>query len=70
MYELDTRKELFDLINFDGAKVVQVTGELLEVNPPNLTCIFLTLHGGNTCFRDIVNLEFLKNLTRGSMPVH
>ena len=70
MYELDTRKKLFDLIKFDGTKVVQVAGELLEVKRPNLTCILLTLHGGNTCFRDIVNLEFLKNLIRGSKPVH
>ena len=29
--DLDPRKGLFDLINFDGTKVVNVTGELLEV---------------------------------------
>ena len=29
--KLDTRKELFDLINFDGEKMVQVESDLLEV---------------------------------------
>ena len=29
MYELDPRKELLEMINFDGTKVVQVEGKLL-----------------------------------------
>ena len=45
---LDPRKELFDLINFDGTKVVQVEGELLELDLPNLTYVLFTLNGGNT----------------------
>ena len=48
MDELDPRKELFDLINFDGTKVVQVEGELLELDLPNLTYVLFTLNGGNT----------------------
>ena len=46
MDELYTRKELFDLIKFYGDKVVQVVGELLEVDLPNLTCMLCTLHVG------------------------
>ena len=34
MYDLDPSKELFDLINFYGAKVVQGAGELLEEYRP------------------------------------
>ena len=30
---------LFNLINFDGAKVVQASGQLLEVDLKNLTCM-------------------------------
>ena len=66
MDALDPREELFGLINFDGAKVVQVEGELLEVDRPNIIYMLCTFHGGNTCFSDIVNLEFVKNLKRGS----
>ena len=50
MDEPDPRKEFFDLINFDGAKLVQVSGDILELDRPNLTFILCTLHGGNTCF--------------------
>ena len=42
---LDPRKELFELINFDGTKVVQVEGDLLEVDRKNLTCMLRILHG-------------------------
>ena len=66
MDELDQRKELFDLINFYCAKLVQVKGCLLEVDRTNLTCMLCTLHGVNTCFSDIVKLEFVKNIIRGS----
>ena len=31
MEKIGPRKELFYLINFDGAKVVQVAGEILEL---------------------------------------
>ena len=30
MDELDTRKKLFDLINFDGIKVAQVVGDIVR----------------------------------------
>ena len=70
MDDLDKRKELFNLINFDGAKVVQVTGEILELDRPNLTCMFCTLYGAKICFSDIVNMEFVKNIFRGSNLVH
>ena len=53
MDEIDPRKELFDLTNFDGSIVVQVTGEIIEVDHQNLTCMFCTFHGANTCFNDI-----------------
>ena len=56
--KLDLRKVLFDLINFDSAKLVQVEGELLEVDRPNLTCMLCTLHGGNICFVEIGKLDF------------
>ena len=43
MDDIDPRKELFDLINFDGDKVVKVeSGKLLEVDWPNLTCMLCT----------------------------
>ena len=48
MDELDPRKEFFDLINFDGTKVVQVAGELLEVDLPNFSCVLCNFHVGNT----------------------
>ena len=70
MDELDLRNELFDLIKFEGEKLVQVQDELLEVDLPNLTCMVCNFCGGNTCFSDIVKLEFLKNLVRGSNMVH
>ena len=66
MDEIDQRKELFDLINFDGIKVVHVAGELLELDRTKLTCMLCTLNCGNTCFSDILKLEFSKNLIRGS----
>ena len=56
MDELDTRQELSDLINFDGAKVLQVTGEILNADCTNLTCMLFTLNGTNTCFMDIGKL--------------
>ena len=37
--ELDPRKELFDPIKFYGKKVVQVAGQILEVDHQNLTCM-------------------------------
>ena len=46
--ELDPRKELFDLINFDGSKVVKVAGELLQVYRTKTTYRLCTLSGGNT----------------------
>ena len=70
MDDLDKRKELFNLINFDGAKVVQVTGEILELDRPNLTYMLCTLYGAKICFSDIVNMEFVKNIFRGSNLVH
>ena len=66
----DSSKELLNLINFDGAKLVQVSGDILELDRPNLTFILCTLHGGNTCLSDIVKLEFLKSLLRGSNLLH
>ena len=69
MDELYPRKEIFDLINFDGAKVVQVAGGLIEVDFPNLVCMLCTFYGGNKCFRYIGKLEFVNNLVRGSNPV-
>ena len=42
---IDPRKVLFDLINFDGSKVVQVVGDILELYCPNFTCMLCTLHG-------------------------
>ena len=68
--ELDPRKELFDLTNSDGYKVVQVAGEVLEVDHQNLTCMLRTLHEGNTCFSDICKLDFVKNLIRVSNLLH
>ena len=70
MNELDPRKELFDLINFDGFKVAQVSSGLLDVDLPKLTCKLYTLHCGNTCFSDIVKLYFVKNIIRGSKLLH
>ena len=70
MDELDTRQELSDLINFDGAKVLQVTGEILKVECTNLTHMLFTLNGTKALFRDIRNMEFEKNLIRGSNLVH
>ena len=70
MDALDPREELFGLINFDGAKVVQVEGELLEVDRPNLTCMLCSFRSGNTYFSNIVKLEFLNNLIWGSNLVH
>ena len=70
MDEIDPRKELFDLINCYGFKVVQVSDEILEVDFPNLACMFLTLHVSNTCFSDIVKMDFVKNIVRGSNVVH
>ena len=64
MDDIDTRKRLFNLINFDGYKVVQVAGESLDVYRPNLTCMLCTLNSGNTCFSDIGNMEFAKNIIR------
>ena len=53
MDEVDPRKEIIRLINFDGAKVVQVAGELLEIDHPKNINILCTLHGGNTGFYGI-----------------
>ena len=39
MDDIDPRKKLFDLINFDGTQVVQVAGELPEVDLPEITYI-------------------------------
>ena len=39
--ETDTRMELFDLINFYGAKMVQVEVEILEVSRPHLYFVHL-----------------------------
>ena len=50
MDTFDPRKELLDLINFDSDKVVQVPGEILEVDCLNLTCMLCNLYGGNICF--------------------
>ena len=36
MYEIFPRNELFDMINFDGAKVVQVAGKILEADHTNV----------------------------------
>ena len=47
MDEIDPRKKLSDLINFDDAKVVQVSGELLEVYRTNLNCMLWNLYSGN-----------------------
>ena len=70
MDEIGPSKELFDLINFDGAKAVQAEGEILEVYRRKFTCILCTLNCGNTFFSDIGKLELLKNLSRGSNLVH
>ena len=67
---LDPTKELFDLVNFDGATVVQVAGEILEIDRPNLMSMLCCLHGGNTCFSDIGKLDFMKELVRESKLVH
>ena len=70
MNDIDPRKKLFYLINFNGAKVVQLSGELLEVYHTNLTCMLVIFHGSNTCFSEIVNLDLLKNIIKGSKLVH
>ena len=70
MDDIYPRRELFDLINFDGAKLVQVAGDSLELYHPKLTFMLCTFHGGNTCFRDIGNMEFVKNIIRGSKLLH
>ena len=70
MDELDPRKKLLDLVKFYGAKVVHMSGGLLEVDQPNLTPMFCTFHGGNTCFSEIGNLELLNNLIGGSNLLH
>ena len=70
MDDIDPRKGLFDLINFYGAKFLQVAGELLGVDRPNLFCILCTLHGVNTCFSDIGNMEVVKNIISGSKLVY
>ena len=44
------RTELFNMNNFDSAKVVQVTGEILDVYHTNLTCILSIFKYTNTCF--------------------
>ena len=56
MDDLDPRKELSYLINFDGGKLLQVKGELLDVDRPKRTCMLCTFYGGNTLFSDIVKL--------------
>ena len=70
MYVIDPRKELFDLINFDASKVVQVAGGLLKADRPNLTCMLCTWNGGKELLSEIVNLKFVKNLIRGHNMVH
>ena len=70
MDEIGPSKELFDLINFDGAKAVQAEGEILEVYRPTFPCILCTLHCGNTLFSDIGKLNLEKNIIRGSKLVH
>ena len=64
MDELDPKKEFFKLINFDGAKVVQVAGEMLKVDRTSPTCMLCTLYGGNTCFGKKGNLELVNNPIR------
>ena len=61
---LGPSKELFNLIKFDGSKMVQVVGELIEVYCQKITCMLHTLHCGNTCFIDIENMEFENILIR------
>ena len=61
---------MFDLINFDGSKVVQVSGETIEVYHTNLTCMLCNFHGANTFFGDIGKLEFAKNIIRDSKLLH
>ena len=51
--ELDPKKELIDLINFDGAKAVQVAVDILDTDRLNLTFRLFTLHGAKTFFSDI-----------------
>ena len=60
--EPDPSKELFNLINFDGRKVVQEEGDLFEVDWPDLTCMLCTFHGENTYFSDKVNWIFWTTL--------
>ena len=50
IYELDTRKYLFDLINFNGSKLVQVADEILEVYHSNTTFMLYTLHDARAGF--------------------
>ena len=66
----DSSKELLNLINFDGAKLVQVAGKILELDRPNITCILCTLNGVNTCFSYILNMGFVNNLFKVSNMVH
>ena len=56
MDKIDPRKELFHLFNFDGAKVVRVAGEILELDRLNLTCMLCTLNGAKKCFGVIIDL--------------
>ena len=70
MNELYPRKELFYLINFNGDKVVQVKVDIIEKYCPNISSMLCTLIGGNTCFSDIGNVKFVKNVVRGSKLVH
>ena len=57
MKELDPKKEMIDLVTFDGASNVQLAGNILCVHYPRVTCIHGAEHVMSLFLGDVFKIE-------------
>ena len=70
MKKLDPRKEIIDLLYFDGAANVQKAGQVLEGSYSRVTCLHAAEHAISLWFQDIAKNQTIKSLIKISRKLY
>ena len=62
MKEIDPAKTLLDIVMFDGASNVQISGRLLKVHYPNLKVMCVVEHTMSLFFNDVLKILILNQM--------
>ena len=70
MTEIDHRKNLTDVIMFDGASNVQLGGKFLKMHYPNLTVMHGVEHTVSLFFNDVSKIPIVNQMISAHKTIH